>query len=149
MTRGKHAARASKARADKAEQELAELKSALLREREEWSRERAQLKSEVQRLANKNRAEIDTAAADEIQAAEVRHAHELKAERERWTQKAVEVTRYLDEHDVRMTIDDHLAIAEILGIGMFQRKEDTRILRRLTPKKARRNESMMRQKEGR
>lgn len=124
MTRGKHAVKASKARAEAAEQKLAEVEATLRREREEWARERADLRNEVQRLQNKTRSEIDRLAAGEVAQLEERHKHEIKEIARGHYSRAAKALALLSNAHPNLPMKTFLDVSDALGVNYAEAVRD-------------------------
>lgn len=120
MSKGKYAARAAKRQAEQATESGAALKQKLDSERAAWRQERAELLSEIQRLRNKTRSDIDKAAAEDVAALrEVSQAGlvELRAENEKRAVDALNVLMDRHPNTPRRTVLD---MAEALGVSAYE-----------------------------
>lgn len=120
MTRGKHAAQAARQRAEAASDALCELKRKYDAERAGWSKERADLLSEVQRLSNRLVSEVAELAQVEVSVAQEDAAEKVRQAREDYEERAIKVLTLIYNHP---EVGKHVpplvfdGFAQILGVN--------------------------------
>lgn len=114
--KGKKAAQAANRRATQASSVVDELRTELIREREERSRERAELKRDISKLQGQLIGEVSRLADERVADARAQAQREIAAAKAKQREANLAVARYLHDHQSTLKLRHWMDLYKLLDL---------------------------------